>query len=384
MHHHDRRRFLLRLSALGLGSLACGPRSTRSDSRFGFGSGEILLSAHGTTAEEYGLVAQGRDEPPRIVPAGFRGHDVAIHPVRRQEVLLFGRRPGLETLVVDIEAAQTTARLVAPPSRAFQGHGCFSEDGATLFTSEADVHTGAGYLGVWDAATWQRIGELSSQGIGPHQIGMLPQDRSLVVANGGLLTRPETGRRVLNLDTMESSLTYIDPIDGRVTDVARVREPKASIRHFDIAEDGTVAFGVQLQRPAMNHDRVVSIGGVHRWGADVVEIEDRLDVMAVFEDYVGSVAIGGRTVGFTSPRGNVAAFWDLDHGHFVGAHQLADVCGLAASADGLRFILTSSIGEVRALRAFDGSELRSERRRDERVAWDNHCRILEGSELERS
>jgi hypothetical protein len=374
----DRRAFLRELSAVGLAAAGCGPGSRSSGTGWSPGAGQILVSARGTTPDTFGLVAWAEHGPPRTVGAAFRGHDVAPHPSRPHEVLLFGRRPGFETRVIDLDAGRATARLVPPPGRAFQGHGCFTRDGATLFTSEADVESGAGRIGVWDATTWQRLDELDTHGIGPHQIDLLPDGGALVVANGGLLTRPETGRRVLNLDTMDSTLAYLDPGGGSVLDVARVREPKASIRHFDIAPDGTVAFGVQVQRDATGHDRVVPLAGTHRRGEPVMELGDRLDVTAVFRDYVGSVAVGSGVAGFTSPRGNVVAFWDLDQGHFIAAHELTDVCGLTASLDGSRFIASSSIGEVRVLRPSDGSEVRAERRRDEAIAWDNHLRVLRG------
>ena len=376
----DRRAFLRELSVVSLAAAGCGPGSRSAATGRSLGSGEILVSAQGTTPDTFGLVAWGERGPPRTVGTSFRGHDVAPHPSRPHEVLLFGRRPGFETLVVDLDAGDATARLVPPRDRAFQGHGCFTRDGATLFTSESHVESGAGRIGVWDATTWQRLDELDAQGIGPHQIGLLPNDEALVVANGGLLTRPETGRRVLNLDTMDSTLVHLDPGNGRVLDVARVREPKSSIRHFDIAPDGTVAFGMQVQRDASGHDRVVPLAGTHRRGEPVTELEDRLDVTAVFRDYVGSVAVGSGVAGFTSPRGNVVAFWNLYQGHFIAVHELADVCGLTASLDGSRFIASSSIGEVRVYEASDGAEVRAERRRDEAIAWDNHLRVLRGRE----
>lgn len=371
-----RRGFLKRAAGLGAAmSLpvelgGCGEPSSAAP-RWG---GEVLLSAQGDLPSTHGLVISSLQGSTTLVDSGFRGHDVARNLARPREVLMFGRRPGFETIVVDLDEARVVRRLVLDTGTAFQGHGCFTPDGAYLFTSEATVDDARGRIGVWDARTYQRLDAMDSGGVGPHEIALRPDSNLLVVANGGLLTRPETGRAVLNLDTMTSSLTYLDPWAARVVDAVGVDEPKSSIRHFDVLADGTVVFGVQVQRAAAGHERVVPLGFVHRLGDPVQALEEPSGIVAALQDYVGSVAIapGSRVVGLTSPRGDVAAFWDVDHGLFVGHHRLADVCGIAASSDGDRFILTSSTGEVRTLNAADLFEERALRRHLDQVVWDNH------------
>ena len=51
---------------------------------------------------------------------------------------------------------------------------------------------------------------MPSGGIGPHEILRLPGARLLAIANGGIHTRPDTGREKLNLDTMRPNLTLMD------------------------------------------------------------------------------------------------------------------------------------------------------------------------------
>ena len=80
---------------------------------------------------------------------------------------------------------------------------------------------GAGLIGVWARAdAYHRLDEFSSGGIGPHEILRLPSG-NLAVANGGIRTHPETGRKKLNLDTMRPNLTVLSPTGG-VVDVAAV------------------------------------------------------------------------------------------------------------------------------------------------------------------
>ena len=63
---------------------------------------------------------------------------------------------------------------------------------------------------------------LANGSFGPHEIRLLPQGDTLVVANGGIETHPDSGRSKLNLPTMRPNLAYIT-IDGALKD--RVAPP---------------------------------------------------------------------------------------------------------------------------------------------------------------
>lgn len=339
-------------------------------------SGRYWVSAQGDDPETQGLVAVPAEGGGRAihVHTPFRGHDVAAHPHRSHEVVLFGRRPGTQSAVIDLRSMAVVHTLEASTGYAFQGHGFFTPDGSLLVTTEAHTVSGAGRLGLWDTERWRLVGELDTHGIGPHEAQLMPNGSTVVVANGGLLTRPETGRQVLNLDSMDSTLTYLELGSGAVLEERRVDDSKSSIRHLDVAEDGTVALGVQVQREALDHGQIVPMAGTHRRGEDLHLFEQGREHMGLLNDYVGSVALSesARVAGFTSPRGNVAMFWHLDTGTFVGAHSLADVSGLATTADGSHFVLSSSLGEVRMLSATNLTEQTEVPPSPADVRWDNH------------
>ncbi len=151
-------------------------------------------------------------------------------------------------------------------------------------------------------------------------------------------------------------------------------ESKASLRHFDIASDGLVAIGMQVQRPALSHDRPVPLTALHRRGSAIQPLQDKLNLIPSMNDYVGSVAVcsATRSAGFSSPRGDVVAFWSIDDGQQLGYHQLSDCCGLAVNPAQDAFVVSSSIGEVRSLATTDLNEDLSTRRRYDGVRWDNH------------
>ena len=130
---------------------------------------------------------------------------------------------------------------------------CSSPTGRILFATENDITRGQGVLGLYDAADgYRRIGELPAHGIGPHDIALLPDGRTLAVANGGILTLPETGRAMLNLDSMQPSLNLIEAASGRLVEAQRLAPElhQLSIRHLAQAPDGLIAAGHAVGGPA--------------------------------------------------------------------------------------------------------------------------------------
>ncbi|MEM9756597.1 MAG: DUF1513 domain-containing protein, partial [Pseudomonadota bacterium] len=149
-----------------------------------------------------GLTAAGAIAFEQNMPG--RGHAAASHPVIA-EAVVFARRPGTFALVLNCATGQVVAALTAPLSRHFYGHGAYSRDGSLLYTTENDLETLEGRIGIWDTRQYLRVGEIASGGIGPHDMRRMPGTDTLVVANGGIATHPDSGRAKLNLPTMRAN-----------------------------------------------------------------------------------------------------------------------------------------------------------------------------------
>lgn len=303
-----------------------------------------------------------------------RGHDVIAHPGKRGHVLMFARRPGFAAWEFDAVAGRETGGYVLRDDRQGYGHGIFSADGSVLFTCEGVIASGEGLIVVRDSQTYAVIDEWSSGGIGPHELKLLPDGKTLAIANGGTLTRPDSYREILNLDTMVSNLTYMDADRGSILETVLGPHPRASIRHIDVAANGTVALAMQFQRLPEDPPDLVPLAAVHRRGEEVAALDLPETVGTALRDYIGSVKINDQSgvAGFTSPRGNLAVFWRLDDESFAGYLALHDVCGLTVSPDRRRFVLSNSRGELRAVDANSVVELKAERRRLPEFRWDNH------------
>lgn len=354
----DRRAFLASLAAA-----TTVPRLSWAD----LGAPAYLAAARtpeGTHAL-YGIAASGGVLFSQPMPS--RGHAATAHPTR-PEAVAFARRPGTFALVIDCASGATMARLTPPEGRQFNGHGAYSGDGAVLYTSEVVAEGSAGMIGLWDAAQgYRRIGEFSSNGIGPHEIRRLPGSEDLVVANGGIQTDPED-RTPLNLDTMRPNLSYLSP-EGEVLETVELPDLwQNSIRHLALRGDGLVAFAMQWQGDLMEP---VPLLGLHRRGATPILCDPAPEEMFAMEGYAGSVAFapGGQQVAITSPRGGRVQAFSAE-GQPLWSVARADICGLGPCAEG-GFLATDGQGLV--ARVADGRLTPLTRAE---LSWDNHLVAL--------
>ncbi|WP_298852269.1 DUF1513 domain-containing protein [uncultured Ruegeria sp.] len=280
------------------------------------------------------------------VPLPARGHAAAAHPFKAQAVA-FARRPGTFAVVIDCGTGSPIAQLEAPKGRHFFGHGVFSADGMYFFVTENDYEAGEGIIGIWDAETFARLGEFPSGGVGPHDMRLMPDGNTLVIANGGIETHPETGRTKLNLPTMEPNLAYLT-LSGTVQDQMSLshRLHKNSIRHLAVRQDGLVGFAMQWQGSKAEHPPLL---GLHRRGEDPRLLSAPEQDQSTLQGYAGSIAFSadGATIAITCPRGNALHRFDSAYGAFKDAFELQDVCGLGSGADGLIFTTgTGVFGEL--------------------------------------
>jgi len=364
----DRRNFGLGLAAMGVGLMLPGTAMARA--------GKGYLTAAKSKLDGTFAVARLDDDFrvawTRRLPA--RAHATVQRPLA-DEGAVIGRRPGTYALVFGLEDGAIRHRLSAAPGRCFYGHGTFSPDGRRLLLTENAYETGDGVIGVYDAtAGYKRLGEVASGGIGPHEIAFMPDGRTLVVANGGFRTNPPvSGRRKLNIPTMNPRLSYIDIESGRVlgdTGFTEPRQRKLSTRHVAVLPDGRVAVVCQDQAgpgDAMPlvymHDRAKAEG--------LVAMPMPVAAIRRLNGYCGSVAIdpASGVLAVSSPRGGIVGLWGTQPDRWLGAVEIADGCGLDCVAEGQGFAATSGNGAMLRVAETVATTLD---RRNPLYHWDNH------------
>ncbi|MDA5564475.1 DUF1513 domain-containing protein [Cobetia sp. MMG027] len=263
-------------------------------------------------------------------PIKERAHGATRHP-HKPWALIFARRPGTEINVFDLETGERITRIEAAPDRHFYGHGVFSPDGGLLYTTENAITSGEGRIGIYDMhRDFARLGEFASGGIGPHEIRLHPDGQQLIIANGGILTRPETGRVKLNLESMQPNLTLLDRVSGEIRWQGEPSHHQLSLRHLDVSRDGTIVAGYQYQGPASDHHPLVV---VKRPASETLqELPLPQEYVPQFKQYIASIAIApeGHLAVATVPRGNLITLWNLETGELETTLDFADCAGVLA------------------------------------------------------
>ncbi|MEZ5774802.1 MAG: DUF1513 domain-containing protein [Hyphomicrobiaceae bacterium] len=307
-----------------------------------------FASAFAGEASGYGVGLIGGDLGiARTIAMPARCHDIAVRPGSR-EAVVFARRPGRFAVRFDLDGRAGPLELGAEENRHFFGHGVYTADGRLMLSSENDIAGGAGVIGIRDATGGYRpIGSMPTGGTGPHDIALLSDGRTLIVANGGIETDPN-GRTDIAVSQMRSSLTAIDLASGALIDRQELKPDwrLLSIRHLAVAAEDSVVFGCQWHGAMTEHPPLV---GITRVGAAPRMLDCPAMVTRRMRGYVGSVAVdsSGTLASASSPKGGLVAHWDIASGRFLGTSELADVCGLTGTGRAREILLTSGAGVTR-------------------------------------
>ncbi|MCM5679296.1 DUF1513 domain-containing protein [Schlegelella sp. S2-27] len=253
-----------------------------------------------------------------------RAHALAAEP--DGTLLTVARRPGDWLLRWRPDGSLLQWAWIEP-DRAFNGHALVSADGKRLYTTEADLDSGDGLVGVRDRATLRKLAEWPTHGADPHAL-LLDASGDLMVANGGIRTRPETGRAKLDLDRMDASVVRLDAGDGRLRGQWRIDDARLSLRH--LAWSGrTLAIAMQAEHsdPAAKAAAPV----LALWDGRSIRAAQAADVPLL--GYGGDVACAGRAVAVSCPRADGVAVWHAD-GRWHRRVPLDEACALAADVAG--------------------------------------------------
>ncbi|MFW2357222.1 DUF1513 domain-containing protein, partial [Hydrogenophaga sp.] len=173
-------------------------------------------------------------------------------------------------------------------------------------------------------------------GMDPHEMLVLPARvgdvpaGSLLVANGGIPTQPETGRAKRELDRMDASLVALDGHTGRVLGQWRLPDPRLSVRHL-AWDPVSERVGIALQA---EHDDAQA-----RQAAPVLAVWDGLGLQAAREQpalvgYGGDICArpgGGFLVSCT--RAHHLAWFDA-RGVWQRSEPLQEACALGNTTNG--------------------------------------------------
>ncbi len=254
-------------------------------------------------------------------------------------VLVVARRPG-DWLLRWHPGGRPAQWQWIEAQRAFSGHVVASPDGRTLYTTETDLDSGAGCIGVRDALTLVKRDEWPTHGIDAHQLvwdRAMPQH--LIVANGGVATSPETGRAKLSLHRMDSSLVRIDAQTGRLDGQWRLDDSRLSLRHLAWSDDLSMTLGIAMQAEHDDADAKAAAPVLALFDGERLRVASSpqpspQQPVQSLAGYGGDIAAQGGEFFVSCPRAPGLARFS-SRGEWRGFTALPDACALAVAGDGL-------------------------------------------------
>ena len=333
----------------------------------------VFASATKLANDHYALAVASTDGQIAVehrLPA--RAHHVEQHP-HKPLLAVVGRRPEQFIDVVDYQTGNLLRRVLSVDGFHFYGHAIFSADGRYLISSENQISSGDGQIVIRDSEkNYSVVSSFSSGGIGPHELKLMPDGKTLVVANGGILTHPDQGRNKLNIETMQPSLAYVDITNGRILEQHFLPDElhKLSIRHLDISNAGRVVIALQYQ--GERHDDVPLVA-FHSRGNNLQLVKAPTHINQRMKQYCGSARFdaSGNYAAISSPRGDLITFWNSE-GNYISSIKSRDGCGIAAVSEKGTFLISSGTGRCMRYNLITGEKQKINFPDSSPISWDNH------------
>ena len=314
------------------------------------------------------------------IPVGARCHATAPDPIRTNRAVIFPKRPGYISYLVDFEAGAVLQQFNARPGRFFYGHGSFSKDGKYLFATENDYEAKKGVVSVWDGETMQFLAEIPSYGVGPHELKMMDDGKTLVIANGGVFEDPnfgegkDKGREKQNVSQMKPSLVYVDASSNKLLGEFRPENHFLGLRHISSRSDGLVAIAIQNEGPV---DVPTPLVAFHKGEEQLKLAVAPPEVLRSMNHYALTVLMEPKTgiTCVTCPKGNLVTFWDGERAEYLSSMSVVDAGGITLSPDGASFLITSGNGDFLNVPVAEAKNPAPKKITNPGLHYDNHISV---------
>lgn len=243
------------------------------------------------------------------------------------DYLVIARRPGDWMMRLN-SASGATQRIWQEADRHLNGHS--AQLGDLIYTTETDLLSGQGALGVRNLQTLELLDVWPTQGHDPHEMLVLPKgglgisQPFLLVANGGIQTHADMGRTPLNTLPMDSSLVALDPFTGTVLKQWVLKDSRLSLRHLVQHRSGVVGIAMQAHH-ADSTQRMAApvLALLNEKGLRVV------DESAGVQGYTGDIAATTEGFVISCTKNDSAAQFNFQ-GKLLRTHVARSACALAA------------------------------------------------------
>lgn len=308
-----------------------------------------------------------------------RGHGQIHNPANPDQVIAASRRPGNTLTLTSVESGEILQKIKCRTDRHFYGHSCFTANGEYVLTTENDFALGRGLISIRDSQSLKTIDEVESFGVGPHDIQLMPQGDVLVVANGGIRTHPDSGRRKLNIKSMQPTLTYIDLPGFNLLEQFHLSDNQLSIRHIDVDPAGRVGIATQHQARYASqaaHVPLIALNDHSGGQPELVHLPgpinarlNRYTADFCFDNIYGHAAI-------SSPPGNLVVVVNTRTNILAAVIGITRPSALSLSRNKKFFVVSTAAGEIHFIDTARSALIDSMRLELPELQWDNHMQVI--------
>lgn len=311
-------------------------------------------------------------------PLPGRAHDISLLPAQDTSCIGFcvARRPGNWLQWFDLTQGKLLAQITSPADSHFYGHAVSNADGSLLYATENHYQTprrpkSQGLIGIYQTKPpFARVGQIDAGGLGPHQLLYAADKHQLIVANGGNITHPSTDREVLNLDSMQPNISYLQATTGKLLEQWEPADPHMSLRHIARADSGQLVIGVQDQSSARDPDAPVPLVLTQQMGSPLKSLAASTHQWLAARQYIASMASSpdGNFILASAPRANQLLLWSQGQ---LQVFASQDAAGIAWNGALNEFIASNSGGQLLRL-SVSPSAVLTPMAQPANWHWDNH------------
>jgi hypothetical protein len=167
-------------------------------------------------------------------------------------------------------------------------------------------------------------------------------------------------------------MTWVDTTSGVLRREERLEGTTASLRHFDVIDDGTTIVALQDGSVEAEGERMPV--ALFRPGHGLTLLDGPEGLGRACRQHSLSAAIlpDERIGAVTHPHGNTVSFWDIDRARFLDALAIDVPAGIALDPRGGGFLISSGRGDLLRIRARDREITQRIDAPEENVEWDSH------------
>lgn len=296
-----------------------------------------------------------------------RSH-AAVYNNATNEALFFSRRPGNALYVINPGDAVVKKTIYAETGRHFYGHGILTSDNKYLLATENDYEAGVGKITIRDANNnYALTKEIPSFGVGPHELAFMPDNRILVVANGGLRTHPKKNRIAQNIQTMRPNVSFIDWQAGILLAQYEPDNLQMGLRHLSVRPNGDVIIGVQYKGGALDDVPLVLKANLHE---GLTALSAVPNFSHKNNQYTASVCNINNDTWVSCPKSHRLTRWSREA--FVGSSAIKDVAGIAHLKSTGALMVSNGAGVIARVHYEEKSMHIEIQQHYATLRWDNH------------